>query len=59
MVPVRAAVISPVGELAYGDRKLVITQGQVGELSQRLYDILTGIQIGTVPDKFNWVMKVK
>lgn len=50
-----AAVISPIGELKFGDRNVVINQNQIGETSQRLYDALTGIQWGRLPDTFNWI----
>lgn len=54
-----AAVISPVGELAWNGDHLVINNGKTGELSQKLYDTLTGIQYGNVEDPFNWVLEVK
>ncbi len=50
-----AAVISPVGELCWVDRKIQINNEQIGTLSQKLYDQLSGIQLGTVEDKFGWV----
>ncbi len=49
-----AAVISPVGELFWNNEKLIINQGQTGKLSKKLYDTLTGIQNGTLPDPFGW-----
>ena len=39
-----AAVISPVGEMGWEDRHVVINGGKIGPLTQRLYDTLTGIQ---------------
>lgn len=53
-----AAVISPVGELAWKDRKIVINDGMIGTLSQKLYDTLSGIQLGKVEDKFGWTVEV-
>ncbi len=50
-----AAVISPVGELCWVDKKIHINNGEIGDLSQKLYDQLSGIQLGTVEDKFGWV----
>ena len=41
-----AAVISPVGELSYQDRRIVINGGRIGELTQRLYDTIVSIQYG-------------
>ena len=53
-----AAVVSPIGKLAYGDDEYVIGGGKIGEVTQKLYDILTGIQWGKVDDTFNWVYKL-
>jgi len=54
-----AAVISPIGELKYGDNKMEINQGKIGEISQMLYDGLTGIQWGKVKDDFGWTVTLK
>ncbi|MBE5750795.1 MAG: branched-chain amino acid aminotransferase [Clostridiales bacterium] len=54
-----AAVVSPIGKLAYGDEEFVVGNGGIGKVTQQLYDILTGIQWGKVPDTFNWVHKIK
>ncbi|WP_257985845.1 branched-chain amino acid aminotransferase [Bacillus sp. M6-12] len=53
-----AAVISPVGELFWQGEKLLINNGETGELSKKLYDTLTGIQTGKVEDPFGWTVKV-
>lgn len=53
-----AAVISPIGELRVGDKIMEINHGEIGDLSQKLYDELTGIQWGKRPDKFGWTVKV-
>ncbi len=53
-----AAVISPIGELRVGDKVMEINHGEIGDLSQKLYDELTGIQWGKRPDKFGWTVKV-
>ena len=53
-----AAVVSPIGKLAYGDEEYVIGGGKIGEVTQKLYDILTGIQWGEVEDTFGWVHKL-
>ncbi len=53
-----AAVISPIGELSWGDRDYAVNNKQIGELSQKLYDELTGIQWGTRPDPFGWTCKI-
>ena len=54
-----AAVISPVGELNWQGRRMVINDHEIGELSQRLYDTITGIQTGRLEDPFGWTMEVK
>ena len=54
-----AAVISPVGLLAYKDEKITIGDGGIGKISQQLYDTLTGIQRGRVKDTFGWITEVK
>ncbi len=54
-----AAVISPVGELSAYGKQLIINGGKIGELSQKLYDTLTGIQWGSLPDDFGWTYLVK
>ncbi len=54
-----AAVISPVGEMGWEDRHVVINDGKIGALTQRLYDTLTGIQWGKLPDPYDWTMKVE
>lgn len=53
-----AAVISPIGELKVDDEKIIIHDNRIGEVAQRLYDHLTGIQNGREPDPFGWVVPV-
>ncbi len=53
-----AAVISPVGEIKYGDDLITIGDGGVGPLSQRFYDSLTDIQYGKAEDPFGWIVPV-
>ena len=53
-----AAVVSPIGELCYKDVKYTINSGKIGEVTQHLYDTLTGIQWGNVDDAFGWVYKI-
>ncbi|HVE85565.1 MAG TPA: branched-chain amino acid aminotransferase [Myxococcales bacterium] len=53
-----ASVIAPVGELGHSGGKLLIGRGQPGELSRKLYDALTGIQHGTMEDRFGWMVEV-
>lgn len=53
-----AAVISPIGELRYGDVCLQISGGKIGPVAQRLYDELTGIQYGRCRDPHGWIVPV-
>lgn len=53
-----AAVISPIGELNWAGRIIELSEGKIGELSQKLYDTLTGIQYGKLPDPFGWTEKI-
>ena len=53
-----AAVISPVGTLAWKDEVLTIGGGDIGPVAQKLYDTLTGIQYGRVADDHGWVTKL-
>ena len=51
-----AAVISPVGKLRYKDNVMTIADGGIGEVSQKLYDTVTGIQWGKLPDELSWTV---
>jgi len=53
-----AAVISPVGELAYRGERIVIHDGKIGELTKRLYDAIVGVQYATAPDTHGWTVEV-
>ncbi|MBI5886252.1 MAG: branched-chain amino acid aminotransferase [Deltaproteobacteria bacterium] len=53
-----AAVISPVGEIAHGERKIVINNGRIGEFSHKVYEHITGIQYGDEPDTHGWCHKI-
>ncbi len=53
-----AAVVSPIGWLSYKGDEFEISNGKIGEVTQMLYDELTGIQWGKLEDKNNWIHKV-
>lgn len=53
-----AAIISPVGELRWGDHVMNINDNQIGEVTQRIFDTITGIQSGKVADEDGWVVTV-
>lgn len=53
-----AAVISPVKTLSYKGEEVTVNDGEIGELTQKLYDELTGIQWGRKEDKYDWTVEV-
>ena len=54
-----AAVVSPVGEFVNKDDSVVVNDFKIGELTQKLYDTLTGIQWGKLEDKYGWTTPVE
>ena len=54
-----AAVISPVGHLKWDDKIMEINDNKIGKVSQMLYDTMTGIQWGKIPDTFGWTYEIK
>ena len=52
-----AAVISPVGKLRYKDEVLTVNDNQIGPLTQKLYNTITGIQTGKIADPYGWRIK--
>ena len=54
-----AAVVSPVGELRFEDSRMPIGGGKIGELTQKLYDTITGIQLGKEDGPKGWIVEVK
>ncbi len=53
-----AAVVSPVADISYKGQSYQVADGQTGPLAHKLYDEITGIQLGARPDPFGWVVKV-
>lgn len=53
-----AAVISPVGILAWKDREILVNDGKMGKTSKELYENITGIQYGIIDDSFGWIEEV-
>jgi len=54
-----AAVISPVGEFYWNGEHLQVGDGNIGPVSQKFYDTLTGIQYGEIEDPHGWVTVVR
>ncbi len=53
-----AAVVSPIGELNYKGDIVTVSDFKTGELTQKLYDYLTGIQWGKIADPYGWVQEL-
>ena len=53
-----AAVISPVGQLRWEDHIMQVQDGGIGPVSRKLYDTLTGIQLGKIEDYNHWTVEV-
>ena len=53
-----AAVVSPVGRLAWNNREITLSGGNIGTLTQDFYETLPGIQYGEREDPFGWVVKI-
>ncbi len=53
-----AAVISPVKAFSFKGTTYTVGDGGIGKVSQKLYDTLTGIQYGRVPDPFGWITRL-
>ncbi len=51
-----AAVISPVGWIQHHDKMITVNAGDIGALSQKFYDEITGIQYREKADPFGWCM---
>ena len=51
-----AAVVSPIGRLCYMDVEYDVNEGKIGEVTQKLYDTLTGIQWGKIADTHAWIL---
>jgi branched-chain amino acid aminotransferase len=50
-----AAVITPVGRVKHNDGEVVVADGQPGEVTLRLRELLTRIQRGSAPDTHSWM----
>jgi branched-chain amino acid aminotransferase len=53
-----AAVISPVGQIKYGDQVITINDNQTGPVAQKYYNAITDIQYGKAEDPLGWVVKI-
>ena len=56
-----AAVISPIGKIVDHCREICLPSGmeQMGPVTRKLYDTLTGIQMGTIEAPEGWIVEIK
>lgn len=53
-----AAIVSPIGQIAYRDKEYIFNKGKVGALTTRLYNEILQIQYGEKEDPFGWRLKI-
>ncbi len=53
-----AAVISPVGQIKYGDQEITINDNQTGPVAKKYYKAISDIQYGQAEDPMGWIVKV-
>ena len=54
-----AVVLTPVGRIFDGDEVIDYDLTEIGPQMKRLYDEMTGIQSGRIPDRHNWLVTVE
>ena len=53
-----AAVITPIKSVVIEEKKRIFSEGKPGEITRKLYELLTGIQRLEIEDSFDWIVKV-
>ncbi|MCQ2772978.1 MAG: branched-chain amino acid aminotransferase [Bacilli bacterium] len=53
-----AAVISPVGKIRYKEENFIINNHEIGEVSQKLFDLISDIQHGRVKDEWGFTKSI-
>ena len=53
------AVIAPVGRLGYQGEEFQINGGEPGPIARAMFDELTGIQYGRLPDRHGWTRVIE
>lgn len=54
-----AAVVTPIGTIGWRGKDIQVGTGQPGPVTQHLYETLTGIQYGRVPDTRGWMHTIE
>lgn len=52
------AVVAPVGRFGYQGKEFIVGGNKAGPVTQRLFDALTDIQYGRVPDRYGWTRAI-
>ena len=53
-----AAVVTPIKSVTLDDKKRIFTEGEPGEFTRKIYELLIGIQRLEIDDDFGWIEKV-
>ena len=53
-----AAVITPIASVTLEDKKRTFRNGEPGEVTKKLYKLLTGLQRLEIDDEFGWILKI-
>lgn len=53
-----AVVITPVGRIIHHAKVYTYDEKNIGPVSKKLYDRMTGIQYGEIPDQHHWMVEV-
>lgn len=54
-----AAVVTPIKSVVMGDKKVVFNNGEPGEITVKIYKLLTSLQRLEIEDDFGWVVRVE
>ncbi|XP_030975105.1 branched-chain amino acid aminotransferase 2, chloroplastic [Quercus lobata] len=54
-----AVVVSPVGSITYLGKRVSYKNEGIGEVSQKLYSVLTRLQMGLIEDKMDWTVELR
>jgi len=53
-----AAIVAPIGSINYQKKDYIFCEGEIGDITNEIYNYLTGIQFGTSDDEFGWMTEI-
>ena len=53
-----AAIVAPIGSINYKGKEHTFCDGEIGKVTNELYNYLTGIQFGKANDDFGWMTEI-